>query len=75
MFIWCYHVRGDMSQLIQKQKENITWLRQANKYLERQYNKTDSWGVKGLQKKSTFDEGFMKEFDIITQILKHLTVD
>ena len=64
-----------MSQLIQKQKENITWLRQANKYLERQYNKTDSLGVKGLQKKSTFDEGFMKEFDIITQILKHLTVD
>ena len=64
-----------MSQLIQQLKENITWLRQANKYLERQYNKTDSWGVKGLQKKSTFDEGFMKEFDIITQILKHLTVD
>ena len=71
----CYDVRGDMSQLIQKQKENITWLRQANKYLERQYNKTDSWGVKALQKNSTFDEGFMKEFDIITQILKHLTVD
>tara|TARA_R100000963_G_C4610181_1_gene80888 strand:- start:442 stop:624 length:183 start_codon:yes stop_codon:yes gene_type:complete len=59
-----------MSQLIQQLKENITWLRMANKYLERQYEKTDSWGVKGLTKKSTFDEGFMKEFDDITQHLK-----
>lgn len=31
--------------------------------------KTDTWGVKGLQKKPTFDEGFMKEFDVITQII------
>jgi|TARA_R110002020_G_scaffold67138_2_gene176075 hypothetical protein len=59
-----------MSQLIQQLKENIAWLRMANKYLERQYEKTDSWGVKGLTKKSTFDEGFMKEFDNITQHLK-----
>ena len=58
-----------MSQLIQQTKENITWLRMANKYLERQYEKTDTWGVKGLQKKSTFDEGFMKEFDKIIQDL------
>ena len=58
-----------MSQLIQQAKENITWLRMANKYLERQYEKTDTWGVKGLQKKSTFDEGFMKEFDTIIQDL------
>ena len=40
-----------MSQLIQKAKENIEWLRTANKYLECQYEKTDTWGVKGLQKK------------------------
>ena len=59
-----------MSQLIQQLKENIAWLRMANKYLERQYEKPDSWGVKGLTKKSTFDEGFMKEFDNITQHLK-----
>tara|TARA_R110000824_G_scaffold70964_1_gene181897 strand:+ start:757 stop:939 length:183 start_codon:yes stop_codon:yes gene_type:complete len=58
-----------MSQLIQQTKENITWLRMANKYLERQYEETDTWGVKGLQKKSTFDEGFMKEFDKIIQDL------
>ena len=64
-----------MSQLIlkpekQEPEENITWLAMANKYIDGQYEQTDSWGVKGLQKKSTFDEGFMKEFDIITQILK-----
>lgn len=64
-----------MSQLIQTSKQNITWLGQANKYLESQYSKTDSWGVKGLEKKSTFDEDFMKEFDEIIQIIKHLTVD
>ena len=58
-----------MSQLIQKAKENIEWLRTANKYLECQYEKTDTWGVKGLQKKPTFDEGFKKEFDVITQII------
>ena len=64
-----------MSQLIlkpekQEPEENITWLAMANKYIDGQYEQTDSCADKALHKKSTFDEGFMKEYDIITQIIK-----
>tara|TARA_R110002020_G_scaffold181290_1_gene376067 strand:+ start:2261 stop:2470 length:210 start_codon:yes stop_codon:yes gene_type:complete len=58
-----------MSQLIQTIKENIAWLGLANKYLEHQYDVKDSWGTGQIEKKQNYDEGFLKEFDIITQII------
>jgi|TARA_Y100001936_G_scaffold95299_1_gene93702 outer membrane protease len=59
-----------MSQLIQTTRENVAWLGLANKYLENQYEIKDSWGTGQIHKKESYDEDFMKEFDIITQIIK-----
>ena len=63
-----------MSQILEQQTEflpeNIQWLGLGNKYLECQYEITDDWGTKGLDRKDSYDANFQNEYDFVLDNMK-----
>ncbi len=61
-------------KILEQQKEflpeNIQWLGLGNKYLECQYEITDDWGTKGLDKKDSYDTDFQNEYDFVLDNMK-----
>ena len=63
-----------ISQMLQIETEflpeNIQWLGLGNKYLECQYEITDNWGTKGLDRKDSYDANFQNEYDFVLDNMK-----